>query len=349
MNKVAVLGEHINMGMYCTRPTADLYRQTGLNTGNLAFIYAVLSHLQNEVTLLPWHASPEQYEAVDIIVIPCANQLGKHTDLGRHAELLRKSGKPVVAIGLGAQAEVLGSDIELTEGTATWVETIRAWRAVAPGHFLELYGMLEDGYQTYTRPDDDPEAVAGSVGRVASHMGLRLLDPEGRDVPAGQEGEICAEGPSVLLGYHANPQANADAFTADGWFRSGDLGFIDGRGNLRISGRVKEMINRGGMKYFPREVEEVLYAHPAILYCAIVGLPDPRLGERACLCVVPREGHAAPTLQDILAFLGDGFATYKLPERLVVLPELPFTPTGKIQRHRLVKAILDAETTERPA
>ncbi|MDP3399516.1 MAG: polysaccharide pyruvyl transferase family protein [Brevundimonas sp.] len=132
MNKVAVLGEHINMGMYCTRPTADLYRQTGLNTGNLAFIYAVLSHLQNEVTLLPWHASPEQYEAVDIIVIPCANQLGKHTDLGRHAELLRKSGKPVVAIGLGAQAEVLGSDIELTEGTATWVETIRA-SCINPG------------------------------------------------------------------------------------------------------------------------------------------------------------------------------------------------------------------------
>lgn len=247
------------------------------------------------------------------------------------------------------QVDLSALRLVVSGGASAPVETIRAWRAVAPGHFLELYGMLEDGYQTYTRPDDDPEAVAGSVGRVASHMGLRLLDPEGRDVPAGQEGEICAEGPSVLLGYHANPQANADAFTADGWFRSGDLGFIDGRGNLRISGRVKEMINRGGMKYFPREVEEVLYAHPAILYCAIVGLPDPRLGERACLCVVPREGHAAPTLQDILAFLGDGFATYKLPERLVVLPELPFTPTGKIQRHRLVKAILDAETTERPA
>jgi acyl-CoA synthetase (AMP-forming)/AMP-acid ligase II len=234
-------------------------------------------------------------------------------------------------------------------GASAPVETIRAWRVVAPGHFLELYGMLEDGYQTYTRPGDDPEAVAGSVGRVASHMGLRLLDPEGRDVPAGQEGEICAEGPSVHLGYHANPQANADAFTADGWFRSGDLGFIDTLGNLRISGRVKEMINRGGMKYFPREVEEVLYGHPAILYCAIVGLPDSRLGERSCLCVVPREGQAAPRLEQILAFLGDGFATYKLPERLVVMKELPFTPTGKIQRHRLVKDILHADSMEKQA
>jgi acyl-CoA synthetase (AMP-forming)/AMP-acid ligase II len=180
-------------------------------------------------------------------------------------------------------------------------------------------------------------------------MGLRLLDPEGRDVPAGQEGEICAEGPSVHLGYHANLQANADAFTANGWFRTGDLGFIDKLGNLRISGRVKEMINRGGMKYFPREVEEVLYGHPAILYCAIVGLPDSRLGERSCLCVVPREGQAAPRLEQILAFLGDGFATYKLPERLVVMKELPFTPTGKIQRHRLVKDILHADSMEKQA
>jgi len=247
------------------------------------------------------------------------------------------------------QEDLSALRLVVSGGASAPVETIRAWRAVVPGHFLELYGMLEDGYQTYTRPGDDPEAVAGSVGRVASHMGLRLLDPEGRDVPTGQEGEICAEGPSVHLGYHANPQANADAFTADGWFRSGDLGFIDGLGNLRISGRVKEMINRGGMKYFPREVEEVLYSHPAILYCAIVGLPDSRLGERSCLCVVPREGQAAPTLEQILAFLGDGFATYKLPERLVVMQELPFTPTGKIQRHRLVKDILNADSMEKQA
>jgi acyl-CoA synthetase (AMP-forming)/AMP-acid ligase II len=178
-------------------------------------------------------------------------------------------------------------------------------------------------------------------------MGLRLLDPEGNDVPVGSEGEIAADGPSVHLGYHANPTANAEAFTADGWFRSGDLGFIDARGNLRISGRVKEMINRGGKKFFPREIEEVLYTHPGILYCAIVGLPDARLGERACLCIVPRPGEPVLDLAGVLAFLGDGFATYKLPERVVVLPELPFTPTGKIQRHKLAQAILarDQEDT----
>lgn len=225
-------------------------------------------------------------------------------------------------------------------GASAPVETIRAWRAAAPGHFLELYGMLEDGFHTYTRQEDDPEEVAGSVGRVATAMGLRLLDPEGNDVPPGSEGEIAADGPSVHLGYHANPTANAEAFTPEGWFRTGDLGFIDARGNLRISGRVKEMINRGGKKFFPREIEEVLYTHPGILYCAIVGLPDARLGERACLCIVPRPGEPVLDLAGVLAFLGDGFATYKLPERVVVLPELPFTPTGKIQRHKLAQAIL---------
>ncbi|WP_207537893.1 class I adenylate-forming enzyme family protein [Sabulicella rubraurantiaca] len=255
----------------------------------------------------------------------------------------------VLALPQMHEADLSALRLVVSGGASAPVETIRAWRKAAPGHFLELYGMLEDGFHTYTRPGDDPEEVAGSVGRVASHMGLRLLDPKGRDVPAGSEGEICAEGPSVHLGYHANPKANEESFTEDGWFRTGDLGFIDGRGNLRISGRVKEMINRGGKKFFPREVEEVLYTHPAILFCAIVGLPDARLGERACLCLVPRDGHAAPTLEEVIAFLGDGFATYKLPERLVVMRELPFTPTGKIQRHKLAKAILDADSTETTA
>lgn len=247
-----------------------------------------------------------------------------------------------------AAADLSALHLVVSGGASAPVETIREWRAAAPGHFLELYGMLETGFHTFTRPGDDPEAVAGSVGRMATDMGLRLLDAEGRDVSAGAEGEIACDGPSVHLGYHNNPAANADAFTANGWFRSGDLGFIDGKGNLRISGRLKEMINRGGMKYFPREVEEVLYAHPAVLYCAIIGLPDPRLGERNCLCVVPKPGMPTPTLGDFVAFLGDGFATYKLPERLVLLDELLFTPTGKIQRHRLVRLVLerDAAATE---
>jgi acyl-CoA synthetase (AMP-forming)/AMP-acid ligase II len=199
--------------------------------------------------------------------------------------------------------------------------------------------MLETGYQAYTRPADDPERVAGSVGVPASHMGLRLIDAEGRDIAAGQEGEICCDGPSVHLGYHNNPGANADAFLPDGWFRSGDLGVIDSEGRLRIVGRLKEMINRGGKKFFPREIEEILYTHPQVLYAAIVGIPDPRLGERNCLCLVPRAGEA-PTIESLIAFIGDSVATYKLPERLELFTQFPFTPTGKIQRHALVRDVL---------
>jgi acyl-CoA synthetase (AMP-forming)/AMP-acid ligase II len=209
----------------------------------------------------------------------------------------------------------------------------------APGALLELLGMLETGYQAYTRATDDPEKVAGSVGIPASHMGLRLVDLEGHDVAPGEEGDICCDGPSVHLGYHNNPTANAEAFLPDGWFRSGDLGMIDADGHLRIVGRLKEMINRGGKKFFPREIEEILYTHPQVLYAAIVGIPDARLGERNCLCLVPRPGET-PTLESLVAFLGDSVATYKLPERLELFTHLPSTPTGKIQRHALVREVV---------
>ena len=229
--------------------------------------------------------------------------------------------------------------IVVSGGASAPVETIRAWRGAAPGALLELLGMLETGYQAYTRPYDDPERVAGSVGRPASHMGLRLVDAEGHDVAPGEDGDICCDGPSVHLGYHNNAAANAEAFLPDGWFRSGDLGVIDAHGYLRIVGRLKEMINRGGKKFFPREIEEVLYTHPQVLYAAIVGIPDARLGERNCLCLVPRAG-SAPSLQSLIAFIGDTVATYKLPERLELFAQFPFTPTGKIQRHALVREVV---------
>jgi fatty-acyl-CoA synthase len=229
--------------------------------------------------------------------------------------------------------------IVVSGGASAPVETIRAWRRAAPGVLLELLGMLETGYQAYTRATDDPERVAGSVGRPASRMGLKLVDADGREVARGEEGDICCDGPSVHLGYHNNPTANAEAFLPDGWFRSGDLGMIDTDGNLRIVGRLKEMINRGGKKFFPREIEEILYTHPQVLYAAIVGIPDPRLGERNCLCLVPRPGET-PTLKSLVAFLGNSVATYKLPERLELFTQFPFTPTGKIQRHALVREVV---------
>jgi acyl-CoA synthetase (AMP-forming)/AMP-acid ligase II len=229
--------------------------------------------------------------------------------------------------------------VVITGGASCPVETLRAFQRRMAGHLIELYGMLETGYHAYTRLTDDAEKVNGTIGRCVEGMGLRLIDGEGRDVPRGEQGEIAADGPSVHLGYYNNAAANAEAFTADGWFRTGDLGVVaDDAGNVRIVGRSKEIINRGGKKFFPREVEEILYTHPKVLHAAMVGVADPRLGERNCLCVVPKTG-ATVTLDEFTDFLRDQVATYKLPERLEILDELPFTPTGKIQRFVLQRQI----------
>jgi acyl-CoA synthetase (AMP-forming)/AMP-acid ligase II len=228
----------------------------------------------------------------------------------------------------------------MTGGGSCPVETLRNFNRRMPAHLIETYGMLETGYHTCTRLTDDPEKVNGTIGRCIEGMGLRLLDTAGHDVPHGQEGEIVCEGPSVNLGYHNNPQANADAFTADGWFRTGDLGVVaDDAGNIRIVGRLKEIINRGGKKFLPREVEEILYTHPKVLHAAMVGISDPRLGERNCLCVVPKGG-AKVDLEEFVEFLRGQVATYKLPERLEIFTELPFTPSGKVQRLVLEKEIM---------
>jgi len=234
--------------------------------------------------------------------------------------------------------------VVITGGASCPVDTLRAFRARMPGHLIKLYGMLETGFHTFTRLTDDPEAVTGTIGRVAAGMGLRLLDGHEREVPPGAEGEIAAAGPSVHLGYHKNPTANAELFTADGWFRTGDLGQCDTADNVRIVGRLKEIINRGGQKFFPREIEELLYTYPKILHAAIVGVPDPRLGERNCLCVIPRPG-ASLCLEEVVDFLKDRIATYKLPEALEVFEDFPFTPTGKIQRHVLTQHVLNRRGT----
>ena len=302
-----------------------IYLPLGLNWGYLTLVQAVLAGAR--AVLLDQFSGRAALELIDrerVTFIPTAPAsiiaMLNEPDLGRFT--------------------LSSLRVVITGGASCPVETIREFRAGMRGHLIELYGMLETGFHTYTRFSDDPEAVTGTVGTPSSGLGLRLIDEHGRDVPPGAAGEIAADGPSVHLGYHKNPTANAELFTADGWFRTGDLGQFDQAGNLKIVGRLKEMINRGGKKFFPREIEEILYTHPKILHAAIVGVPDPRLGERNCLCVIPRPGERI-SLEEIVAFLKDGVATYKLPEMVEVFEELPFTPTGKIQRHVLASQVLE--------
>ncbi len=221
--------------------------------------------------------------------------------------------------------------VVITGGASCPIELIRRWRAAAPGHLLELYGMAECGGQACTELTDDPEAVCGTVGRPKREMGMRLVDEAGADVGPGEIGEILSAGPSVMLGYYNNPDANARSFTDDGWFRTGDLGMLDQNGYLRIVGRRKEMIIRGGANIYPREIEEVLHKHPLIQDAAAIGLPDARLGEIVCACVVTRPGQRL-SADEVIGFLRGVIATYKLPERVHFIDALPRTPTGKVQR-----------------
>ncbi len=226
-----------------------------------------------------------------------------------------------------------------TGGASCPIELIRQWRAHVPGHLLELYGMAEAGAQSCTLLTDDPEAVCGTVGKPAKEMGLKIVDESGAEVPTGGVGEILSIGPSIMIGYYNNPEANSRSFTSDGWFHTGDLGTLDERGYLRIVGRRKEMIIRGGANIYPREIEEVLFKHPKVLDAAVIGLPDPRLGERTCACIVPRPGETLD-FDEVVGFLRNKIATYKLPERVDIVKALPRTPTGKIQKGVLRDLVL---------
>ena len=224
--------------------------------------------------------------------------------------------------------------VVMTGGASCPIEVIREVQARMPGHLLEMYGMLECGTQAHTVLADDPAAVCGTVGRPVPEMEIRVVDDDGSDAPAGTVGEILTAGPSVTVGYYNNPAANRDSFSTEGWFRTGDQGCFDTNGNLQIVGRKKEMLIRGGANIYPREIEEALYQHPAVRDAAIVGVPDHRLGERVCACIVPKAGEVI-TFEALTEFLRDTIATYKLPEYLQIYDDLPRTPTGKVQKQPL--------------
>ncbi|MFI9254315.1 class I adenylate-forming enzyme family protein [Streptomyces sp. NPDC053069] len=196
------------------------------------------------------------------------------------------------------------------------------------------WGMTEVGAGTYTRPGDRPEAV-GTVGRPVSGAAVRILGRDGRPAAPGETGELQYRSPYMFSGYHLDPELTRAAFTADGWLRTGDRAALEPDGSVVHRGRADELINRGGLKFSALEVEELLDDLPQLAQHAIVPRPDPRLGQRSCLIVALREG-THMTLDDITAhLLTKGLATYKLPEQLVVLDQLPTTVTGKIARARL--------------
>ena len=210
-----------------------------------------------------------------------------------------------------------------------------AQTALTRGQVGQLWGMTECQCGMFTRPDEPVEAAATGAGRPSPGNEARVTGPDGAPLAAGAEGALEIRGASVFDGYWRNAEANAEAFTADGWFRTGDLAVVAADGAVTITGREKDLINRGGIKINPADVEEAIDRHPDVVQSAIVPMADETLGERACCFAVARPG-AAPTLEDLTAWLsGEGIARIRWPERLVLIDALPLTPTRKVVKGRL--------------
>ena len=208
--------------------------------------------------------------------------------------------------------------------------------AVFDAPVIESYGMTEAAHQMTSNPLPPATRKPGSVGLPAGSE-VAIMDAAGRPLAAGETGEIVIRGANVTVGYDHNPEANDAAFTR-GWFRTGDLGAFESGGYLSISGRLKEIINRGGEKISPREVDEVLTEHPAIAQAVAFAVPHTALGQDIAAAIVLREG-ADASEQDIRGFAAERLADFKVPRRILILDAIPTGATGKLQRIGLAKKL----------
>jgi len=201
------------------------------------------------------------------------------------------------------------------------------------------WGMSENGLVSCNGLDDPEEKVFGTDGRPLPGMELRVVDGEGRPVPAKTEGDLLVRGHSQFVGYWKRPEFTREAHIAEGWFKTGDRALLDADGYVSITGRSKDLIIRGGENVSVAEVENLLFAHPKIQGVAVVAMPDARLVERACAFVIPRPGQTL-TLEEIVDYLdAKALARHKFPERLELVSEFPMTPSGKIQKYRLRETV----------
>jgi len=216
-------------------------------------------------------------------------------------------------------------------------QVMHALEAAFGAPVLEAYGMTEAAHQMASNPLPPIERKPGSVG-PGTDVRISIMDKDGRHLTPGEQGEVVIQGPNVIRGYENNPEANASSFV-DGWFRTGDQGYLDADGYLHLVARIKELINRGGEKISPREIDEVLLAHPAVAEAVCFGVPHGTWGEEVAAAVVLRD---AASEADLLAYCRERLADYKRPKQIHITDAIPRTATGKIQRGVVAKAYTQA-------
>ena len=229
------------------------------------------------------------------------------------------------------------------------IPEVLARRATDMGiRVLSIYGSTESPPHTMVQPDDPVENAWTSDGRAFPGIEVRIVDTNGQDCPTGTVGEEYSRGPNTFLGYLDDPELTRKALDSDGWVHSGDLARMLPDGSLRISGRLKEIILRGGENISVREVEDALMAHPSVLRAAVVGVAHPRLGETGAAVIVLRPAAPAPDLKELTAFLIEqGITKFKLPEHLHIWADLPTNPTGKVQKFIIRQKLADQTTDTR--
>jgi acyl-CoA synthetase (AMP-forming)/AMP-acid ligase II len=216
-------------------------------------------------------------------------------------------------------------------------QVMHALEAAFGAPVLEAYGMTEAAHQMASNPLPPSDRKPGSVGH-GTDVQISIMDAAGNHLPIGQSGEVVIKGPNVIKGYENNPEANAKSFV-DGWFRTGDQGVLDAQGYLTLVARIKELINRGGEKISPREIDEVLLAHPAVAEAVCFGVPHPTWGEEVAAAVVVKERVSD---SELLAYCKERLADYKRPKQIYITETIPRTATGKIQRGVVAKAFANA-------
>jgi 2,3-dihydroxybenzoate-AMP ligase/mycobactin salicyl-AMP ligase len=213
--------------------------------------------------------------------------------------------------------------------------------------FYNGYGATE-GITTITRPYDQLETICSTVGRpTCPYDRYKVIDADENELPASEQGELVLKGPGVFTGYYRNPEENAKAFTKDGFFKTGDVARIDTHGYITITGRLKEMINRGGESISATEIERLISLHPQVAAVGVVPMPDPDLGERACAYIELRPG-AELSFDQVISFLKSQKASVlQLPERIEFIAEMPYTGAHKLDKNALFQDIEEKLSSER--
>jgi acyl-CoA synthetase (AMP-forming)/AMP-acid ligase II len=239
-----------------------------------------------------------------------------------------------------AQHDLSSMRLFVCGGAPVPAAVVREAVATLGFELITCFGQGECSAYTLTRPGDNVERVSSSDGFAALGNEIVIMDDDGTAVAPGVEGEICCRGAQIMLGYLDNPELTAQTIDAGGFCHSGDLGRMDADGYVRVTGRKKDIIIRGGTNITPLEIEEMLLEHPGVREVSVIGYPDRRLGEKVCAVVVSATA-SPPTLAEIVAFLGEKrIAKQKLPERVEYVEELPKTATGKVEKFRLRELVI---------